>query len=124
MAPVLSGESHLLVDDDLAAEGVGAEANGDGNDNSCSNVSNHVPYACHHLRVVIPNGTNSGGICLSLRRRCEMVWAKRRRVSMLHMILIPQSFCIYRSELGRKGLNVHTSLVFLLSQHIRQYRPQ
>lgn len=42
MAPVLSGESHLLVDNDLAAEGVGTEANGDGNDNSCKTVSNHV----------------------------------------------------------------------------------
>lgn len=43
VAPVLSGQSHLLVDNDLAAEGVGTEANSDGNDNSWKNVSNHVP---------------------------------------------------------------------------------
>ena len=34
VAPVLPGESHLLVHNDLAAEGVGAKANGDGNDDS------------------------------------------------------------------------------------------
>ena len=34
VAPVLSGQSHLLVHDDLAAEGVEAKANGDSNNDS------------------------------------------------------------------------------------------
>ena len=34
VAPVLSGQSHLLVHNNLAAEGVGTKANGDSNDDS------------------------------------------------------------------------------------------
>ena len=74
---VLSRESHLLVHKDLAAEGVEAKADSDSNDDSYNAVLVSLGLLdCSSVNVVIPNGTSSGGICLNLRRRCEMVWAK------------------------------------------------
>lgn len=78
VAPVLSGQSHLLVHKDLAAEGVESKADGDSNNDSCDRGLVGMTSKPAIVWGVIPNGTNSGGICLNLRRRCEMVWARRR----------------------------------------------